>query len=394
MLGSVTVSEVQSSKDRREFLQLPWTIYKDDPHWIPPLLATHLGLIGFKKDAYYIRNKVQTFLARRDGVVVGRIAAILNQGHLDLYKDNRGFFGFFECMDDQEAANALFDAARDWLKGLGIKNIRGPMNPSMNHEVGLLIDGFHNSPVFMMTYNPPYYERLVTNYGFKKAHDMFAFVGYIDMLPKFLDRYLPFSEQIKERFNVKIRPLDTKHLDQDIQTFMDVYNRSITNTWGYVPMSPEEVEQEAAGLKLLLVPELCSLAEIDGKVVGCLLCLPDYNPVIRQIKGRLFPFGFLKLLMSKRKIQSIRIISTNVLPEYQMCGLPLPLLHALLPAARRANIQKAEFSWVLESNEFSRGSLEKAGTKREKTYRVYDFDGDQEPEQTSEQASEQELEQA
>ena len=374
MGSGLTVTAVQSRRDRNDFLQLPWTIYKDNPYWVPPLLISHLGLIGFKKDAYYIRNKIQTFLARRDGTVVGRIAAIRNQGHLDLYQDNRGFFGFFECFDDQEAANALFDAARGWLREQGIQKIRGPMNPSMNHELGTLIDGFDKSPAFMMTYNPPYYEKLIENYGFQKSQDMYAFVGYIEMLPRIIEKYRGFTLQLRERFNIRTRPMNTKKMKQEIRLFLDIYNQSINNTWGYVPMSQEELDQEADGLKQLMVPELVVAAEVEGKTVGALFCLPDFNPRIRAIHGKIFPFGWMKLLWNKRRINEIRVISANVLPEYQMMGIPLVMLDTFIPLAEKWGLKKAEFSWVLESNKFSRGSLEKAETIREKTYRLYDYD--------------------
>lgn len=375
MAGQIEVTEVKTRKDKKDFLRLPWKIYEGNPHWVPPLLVSHLGAIGFKKDAYWIRNRIQTFLARRNGEVVGRIAAIRNQGHLDLYNDNRGFFGFFECFQDQEAANALFDAARAWLREQGLTNIRGPMNPSVNHELGTLIEGFDMAPAFMMTYNPPYYQELIESYGFRKEQDMYAFAGYIDMLPRIMEKYNKTTRQIRERFNVKTRPMDTKQMDREIRLFLDVYNRSICNTWGYVPMSKEELDQEVAGLKLLLVPELAVAAEIDGKVVGALFCLPDFNPRIRAIKGKVLPFGWMKLLWNKRGIKEIRSISANVLPEYQMMGIPLVMLDDFVPLAEKWGLTKAEFSWVLESNAYSRGSLEKAGTIREKTYRIYDFDG-------------------
>ncbi|MDO4551117.1 MAG: N-acetyltransferase [Planctomycetia bacterium] len=373
MSSELIVTAVQSRKDRKDFLKLPWTIYEGDPNWIPPLLVSHLGLIGFKKDAYYIRNKIQTFIARRGGKTVGRIAAILNQGHLDLYHDNRGFFGFFECFEDQEAANALFNAARVWLASHNIYNIRGPMNPSVNHELGTLIDGFQHRPMFMMTYNKPYYGQLIENYGFQKTQDMYAYTGYIEMLPNIMKRYRNFAQQIKERFHIRTRPLDTKNLEKDIRLFLDIYNHSISNTWGYVPMSQEELDQEAAGLKLLIVRELVVAAEIDGKTVGAIICLPDFNPRIKAIHGRIFPFGWTKLLWNKHAIQDIRVISVNVLPEYQMMGIPLVMLSDFVPLAQKWGIKKAEFSWVLESNSYSRGSLEKAGTIQEKTYRIYDF---------------------
>lgn len=374
MANSIEVTPVRGFWDRRAFLQLPWRIYEKDPYWIPPLLCVHKGLVGFKKDSFYIRNKIQTFLARRNGKVVGRIAAILNQGHLDLYHDDRGFFGFFECENDQEAANALFDAARAWLREQGVHNIRGPMNPSMNHELGTLVDGFDSSPMFMMTYNPKYYPQLIENYGFKKSQDLYAYVGYIEMLPEVVNKYTAFAEQIKERFGVKVRLMDVSHFHEEVHEYLTIYNRSLSNTWGYVPMSEKELEEEAKGLKTLLVPDIVVCAELDGKIIGALLCVPDFNPAIRKIKGKLFPFGFLEILKTKRKFQEIRAVCASVLPEYQMMGIPLLLLQRLLPAAEKWGIKKAEFSWVLESNSYSRGSLEKGGTIREKTYRVYDFD--------------------
>ncbi len=242
--------------------------------------------------------------------------------------------------------------------------------------VGLLIDGFDSSPTFMMTYNPQYYERLIENYGFRKTQDMYAFWGHISMLPKISEKLRPISEQIIEHLNVTIRPLDKSRFIEDVRTFLSIYNRSLTNTWGFVPMSDAEVEHVAKALKLLIVPEMAIFVEIDGRQVGATFGLLDYNPRIKEINGRLFPFGFLHLLRNKREIKKIRFISTNVLPEYQMQGLGLVLMHGIVPKAIEWGIQEAEFSWVLESNRFSRGALTKGGAKLTKTYRVYDLDFD------------------
>ena len=371
-MSEIKIITPTTRRDKKRFLLFPWEIYKNDPHWIPPLLASEKGLLGYAKDPFYERNQIQTFLAERDGKVVGRIAAILNVGHLERYNDNVGFFGFYESIDDQTVADALFAAAADWLKERGCEAMRGPMNPSMNHTVGLLIDGFDSSPFFMMTYNPSYYERLFENVGFAKAQDMYAYWGEIDMLPKVRERYLRTAEMIQERYDVKLRPLDKKHFEADVRMFLEIYNRSLSNTWGFVPFSDAELRAMAASMKYLMVPELAIVAEVDGKTVGATFCLPDYNPRIKAINGRLFPFGFLKLLRKRSEIKRMRIISTNVLPEYQMTGLGLVLLNALVPKTLECGVQEAEFSWVLESNQYSRGSLEKGGAVRNKTYRVYD----------------------
>ena len=312
-------------------------------------------------------------MATQDDKVVGRIAAIVNYGHLERYNDGVGFFGFFESVDDQEVADALFNAAIEWLKSEGVSTIRGPMNPSLNHTAGLLIEGFDSSPFFMMTYNPPYYEKLVENAGFTKSQDLYSFWGKVDMLPKVRERFLRTAEMIQERFKVTLRPLNKKNFIGDYEMFLNIYNRSLTNTWGFVPMSEREVKAMAASLKLLMIPELAMVAEIDGKPIGATFCLPDYNPRIKEINGRIFPFGFIKLLRKREEaIRRIRVISTNVLPEYQMSGVGLVLLNALVPKALECGVQECEFSWVLESNQFSRGSLEKGGAVRNKTYRIYD----------------------
>ncbi len=372
-MSEIIISIPSSKGEQKRFTMFPWELYKNDPYWVPPLLSEEKGLLGFKKDPFYERNKIQTFIASRDGKMVGRIAAILNVGHLERYKDGVGFFGFFESVDDQEVADALFNAASQWLKGQGCLTLRGPMNPSMNHTVGLLIDGFDSSPFFMMTYNPPYYEKLVESYGFTKSQDLFSFWGKVDMLPRVRERFLHTAEMIQDRFNVKLRPLNKRRFTDDYEMFLNIYNRSLTNTWGFVPMSEHEIKAMAASLKLLMIPELAIVAEIDGRPIGATFCLPDYNPRIKAINGRLFPFGFLKLLRNREEaIKRIRVISTNVIPEFQMSGLGLVLLNALVPKALECGVQESEFSWVLESNQFSRGSLEKGGAVCNKTYRVYD----------------------
>lgn len=359
-------------RERSLFLNFPWSLYQNDPYWTPPLRMDQKESVGYSSNPFYDRNKIQTFLALRNDKPVGRIAAILNIGHLERYQDQVGFFGFFESINDQEVANSLFDAAAQWLKNEDVKTIRGPMNPSTNQTLGLLIDGFDSTPFFMMTYNPRYYEKLIEDYGFQKSQDLYAYWGQIEMLPKVREKYLEISNQIRERYHVNVRCLRRKHFTEDVEMFLNVYNRSLTNTWGFVPLSDRELRHMAASLKWLMVPELAVCVEVNGKMAGAAFCLPDYNSRIKEINGRLFPFGFLHLLRRKNEIKRIRIISTNVLPEYQMQGLGLVLMDALVPKALEWGIQEAEFSWVLESNRFSWGSLEKGGAIRNKTYRIYD----------------------
>ena len=373
-MSDLIVKPVASRREKKQFLSFPWSLYRNDPYWIPPLRANQKELVGYRPHPFYEKNEVQTFLAFRSGEVCGRIAAILNRGHNERYSERRGFFGFFDCIDDQEVAGGLFDAVRRWFARHDVDCLRGPANPSLNYEVGLLIEGFDSTPFFMMTYNPPYYARLIESYGFRKSQDLYAYWGAMEMLPKIRAKLLPIAEQIIERYNVKLRPMDTSRFVQEVEGFLTIYNRSLVNTWGFVPMSESEVRHMAQALRWLMVPELAVGAEIDGQLVGTVFCLPDYNPRIKQIDGRLFPFGFLRLLRKKHEINRIRLISTNVLPEFQRLGVGLVLMEGLVPKAIEWGIEEAEFSWVLESNSLSRGSLEKGGAKRTKTYRVYDLD--------------------
>lgn len=370
----ITITKIHSRSDRKRFLDFPQSLYKDDPHWIPALRMDEKELVGYSPCPFYDRNSVQTFLAQRKGIPVGRIAAIENVGHSERYGDGVGFFGFFECIDDPEVAAALFESAGNWLRNRRLQKIRGPINPSLNHTLGLLIEGFDSSPFFMMTYNPPYYERLIEENGFRKEQDLYSYWGHIEMLPKIQQKLLPICEMIQERCNATVRTLNRKRFKEDVELFLRIYNSSLTNTWGFVPMSEREVKAMAFGLRFLIVPELAVAVEVDGEAVGASFCLPDYNPRIKAINGRLFPFGFLTLIRHKERIKKIRILSTNVLPQYQMMGLGLVLVNALVPKAIEWGIQEAEFSWVLESNTFSKGSLEKGGAIRNKTYRIYQKD--------------------
>ena len=368
------VKPVATRREQKLFLGFPWVLYRGDPNWVPPLRGNQKERAGFSRHPFYERNRIQTFLAYRDGKVCGRIAAIINYGHIERFQEQRGFFGFFECIDDQEVANGLLDAARGWLAGQGIDKLRGPTSPSMNYELGTLVDGFDSPPTFMMAYNPPYYGRLLEGCGLKKTQDLYAYWGNLEMLPASQAKLAPVAVQIIERLEIHLRPLDRSRFLEDVEGFLSVFNRSLMGTWGFVPMTPGEVRHVAKGLRWLIVPELSLLAEIGGEMVGAVFGLPDYNPRIREIDGRLFPFGFLRLLRNRRELKRIRLISTNVVPEYQRWGVGLALMHGLVPEVLKWGIEEGEFSWVLESNLLSRGSLEKGGAKLVKTYRLYDLD--------------------
>jgi GNAT superfamily N-acetyltransferase len=371
--ADIVVQPVRSWRDRRAFMKFAWQLYRNDPMWIPPLRGEFKRLVGWKYHPFQEIGDVGTFVARRNGEVVGRIAGIVNHEHNRHFKEKRGFFGFFECINDKAVAHALFDAVRSWLAERNIRALRGPVNPSFNYEIGLLIEGFDDPPTFMMTYNPPYYGELIESYGFAKAHDLYAYIGMKKDLEHQLPRVGTLVDRVHEMFNVKTRPMDKARFQEDLESFLRVYNDSCQHIWGFVPITKAEMQWMASDLKHLIIPELTSVAEVDGKAIGAVFGLPDYNPRIKEINGRLFPFGFLKLLSKKHNLKRVRLISTNVVPEYQKWGIGIILLVSLIPKGLEIGMEEAEFSWVSEANTLAVGSLEKGGARLYKKYRLYDF---------------------
>ena len=371
-MSELSIHAVSHKRQQKQFLELPWKIYENCEHWIPPLRMDQREMVGYAHHPFYDHNRAQTFLAEQDGEIVGRISAIVNQTHIQRYDEKRGFIGFFESIDEQQVADLLFDAAADWLQQQGMTDMRGPCSPSMNYECGLLIDGFDIPPTMMMAYNPPYYQQLWENYGFTKADDLYSFWGHVDMVET-LDKKMAFViEEAKKRFDIRLRPINKKRFTKEVQMFLDIYNKSLVGTWGFTPLSDAEIRALSTALRFLIVPEMTSVAEVNGRPIGAQFGLLDYNPRIKQIDGKLFPFGFWHLLRNKRAIKRVRLVSTNVLPEYQRWGVGLVLMSRLVPEIFQWGIEIAEFSWVLESNHLSRATLERGGAKIDKMYRLYD----------------------
>ena len=370
-MAEITIQPVETRSQQKRFICLPWRIYQNDPCWMPPLIMSQEELLGFRPHPFYERSKSRSFLVTRGGRDVGRITAIVNAGHIERYNEQRGFFGFFECDDDTAASRALFQAAGDWLHAQGMTSIRGPANPSLNYECGLLIEGFDTPPFFMMTHNRPWYPHLVEDAGFGKIEDMYAFWGAVSMLGTLDPKLTTMVAGVKERFGVTVRPIDRSRFAEEVRMFLQIYNESLGGTWGFVPLTEHEVDHMAASLKFLIAPELALVAEINGKPVGAVFCLLDYNPRIKAIDGRLFPFGFLRLLWNKKAIKRLRAISTNVIPEYQAWGIGLVLMEALAHRFITWGLEEVEFSWVLESNHLSKRTLERGGAIVTKKYRMY-----------------------
>lgn len=382
-MSKLIVHPVSTSSERSQFLRLPWDLHRNDPNWVPPLRVSQKELVGYKRHPFSEDAELQTFLALQDGKPVGRIAAIVNHAHNRRHEDRKGFFGFFESVNDPQVAHELFDAVQGWMRERQLNCLRGPTSPSLHYECGLLVDGFDTPPTIMIPYNPPYYQQLLESYGFHKAQDLYSLKlplreGELEQVLN--QKATTIADTVLDRFNVQLRSMNPSHFEKEVQTFFHIYNQSMEKTWGFVPIPEKEIHHLSKSLKYLIVPELTSIAEVDGKPVGIVFLLPDYNPRIKAIDGRLFPFGILRLLWRKRTIKRVRIIAANVLPEYQSWGLGVALLIRLIPTVRAQGLEEAEFSWVAESNHLSKASLERAGATISKTHRIYDYDFPEDPE--------------
>lgn len=372
MSDKIRCEPVQTRRDRKAFLQLERQLYKNDPNWVPPIWQVRKEMVGFKSHPFYEDADAQAFLVRVGDRPVGRVLAVINHAHNRRYEEQRGFFGFYECEQNPEASEALLGGACRWLRERGMTDVRGPVHPSLNYEVGLLVQGFDSPPTFLIPYNHSYYGELIEAFGFAKVQDLYSYEAHVEILNDLDPKLMFVIEEATRRFNVKCRPLDRSRFNEDVKSFLEIYNLSLQQTWGYVPMSESEIEHQSKGLRHLIVPELTSIAEIDGEPVGAGFALLDYNQIIKQIDGRLFPFGWLRLLTGKKRIDRVRVISANVLPEYQKWGLGIVTLARILPDAMERGVQIGEFSWVLESNSLSRGTIERGGASRTKVHRIYD----------------------
>lgn len=371
-MSGVVIEPVRSKKDLMAFIKLPWKIYKGDKNWVPPLLMDRKKLLDTKKNPFYKHSEIELFLAKKGGEVVGRNAAIVNYNHNKFHDEEIGFFGFFESNRDQEVANALFDASKDWLKNKGFRSMRGPVNPSTNDEVGLLVQGFDSSPIILMTYNPEYYLSLFDGYGLKKEKDLFAY--HVNKDKVFSEKLERVTGMITRKEGLTFRSIDMKKLDEEIKRVKEVYNEAWSKNWGFVPMTDEEFDFLAEDLKQVVVPDLAIFVEVKGKPIGFALSLPDINRALKFNKnGHLLP-GVYHLLTKKKQIHWIRIMVLGVIHSYQQTGVSAVLFYETAKRAIKLGYYDGEASWVLEDNLMMNRSADLLNAEKYKTYRIYKKD--------------------
>lgn len=325
-------------------------------------------LLSPAKNPFFQHAEVQCFIARRDGRMVGRIAAVKNDAHNREHNDRVGFYGFFESIDDQAVANALFDTAAAWVRAKGFDTLRGPMNPSVNDDCGLLVDGFETPPVLMMPHNPRYYVQLTEQAGFKKAMDLICYQG-TGAMP---ERLVRATQIVAQRQGVTLRPLNMKRFKEEVELVKVLYNAAWEKNWGFVPLTDPEIDHLAKQLKPVVVPDLVVFAEKDGKTIGFAVALPDLNVALKHNpSGRLFP-GILKILWHARNISRIRILLLGTIPEFRGSGVDALMYAWIWQKGNAKGYIWGEAGWILENNAVMNNAAAKMGFVRYKTYRVYD----------------------
>ena len=368
------IREIGRGESVKPFIDLSWTLNARDPQWVPPLRMVFDALLDREKHPFHKHADVALFVAERGGRIVGRIAATANHRANEFQGNTTGYFGLFECIDDEAVARALLDRAADWLKAKGLTAMQGPFNLSTNDELysgGVMISGFDTPPVFMMGHNPPYYQRLVESAGFEKVKDLLAYWLPHNQPPQ---RLLDGIDRLGKREGWRIRPVNMKRFKEEVGIVMGVYNSAWERNWGFIPMTEAEFDAMAKEFKPVVDPNLVLIAETtEGEAIGFLLALPDLNRAIKPLKnGKLFPFGVFKFLWAKRKIRTARVLTLGMKPGYQRSGIGAALYLKVFQLGAENGYDNAEASWILEDNGPMRQALEKVGAYVYKTYRVYE----------------------
>jgi len=364
------ISVVDSKEEKKEFLEFPYQHYKDDQYWVPPLRFEQKKLIDTAKNPFYANAEIELFLVFNNDVLVGRAAAIIDNRYNEYHNTRTGFFGFFECINRKRTAELMFRMIEEWLRSRGMEEMMGPANPGMMDEIGILVDGFQKYPSILMPYHKDYYDSLLKSVGLEKAMDLFTYEVNQDNVDR--DRMNRAVDIVKRRIpDISIRKIRLNKIKEEIKIIQEIFNEAWSENWGYIPLSDAEFMYLAKDLKSVVDDNYAHIAEVDGRPVAFSVALPDYNQILKDMDGNLFPFGFIKLLWNRRKITRIRTALMGVIPEYQGKGIDALLHRESIENGLKFNKYASEIGWILESNEQMNRVAEKIGGKHDKTYRMY-----------------------
>ncbi|MFQ5701037.1 MAG: hypothetical protein ACE5HU_04255, partial [Acidobacteriota bacterium] len=317
------VVRVESRRDLKAFIELPYAKYGDDPCWAPPLRIEEWEQFDPGKNPSYDHLEIDLFLAMDAGRVVGRIAAIEDHLHASTHGERVGCFGFFEA-EGLAAARCLMEAAERWARGRGLSRLRGPMNPSLNQTAGLQIDAFDEPPFLLTPHTPPEYVDHMERLGYRKLKDLYAWK--IDLSQPARGDLVRIAKRIRRRHGATIRSLDMRSYDREVLTILAIHSEAWADNWGFIPPTVREFTSLARKMRMLMDPRLVLFVEVEGETAGFCVTLPDLNQGLRKIAGRLLPFGWLRLLWEKKGIDRVRMPLLGIRRKYRGKGLFAPLI--------------------------------------------------------------------
>ncbi|MGC9323673.1 MAG: hypothetical protein ACP5G0_02875 [Desulfomonilia bacterium] len=368
----IEVKHVEGRGLRNQFIMLPWSarIYDRDPLWIPPIISDQKKLFNPRKGYFFEIGEAQLFLAYKNGMPVGRISAHVNHLYEEKYDTETGFFGFFESIDDILVAQALFDAAAGWLKSRGKKVMNGPQSFSIYDSVGFVTEGFDVMPVVGLFHFAPYYKDLAEACGFSKCIDWHCF------LVKKIDDYRPYLEKVRlgimKDMDVEFKTLEKGDMARRVKEIVEIFNVAWDGNWGHLPLTQKQAEMFYSELKMIAIPELTIFAEKDGKTIGFIISIPDVNPYLRILNGRLYPWRVLRVMRGVKKTKKIRTLIMGVLPEYRGQKIDDVFYLKTIEDGVRLGFTESDCSLIVETNTKMIGALKPLFAQRYKTYRIYE----------------------
>ncbi len=373
-MGAVEIRPVRTKKERTEFIKFPYRLYSDEPLWVPPLLMDRKKQLDVKRNPFFEHAEDQLFTAWRDGRMVGRISAQVDRNFNEFQDNDWGWFGFFEVVDDPEVAGALLDAAEAWLRERGRDRMVGPADFTSNDEWGLLIDAYDRPPIILMPWQPPYYKELLEGWGLAKAMDLLMWELNVTGRDRVHPMIWRIADDVEAEHGIVCRGMRKRDLESEVNKFLEVYNAAWERNWGFVPLTAEEIRHYAKDLKPVLDENWAMIAERKdtGEVVGAALTLPDYNQVLAKLNGRLLPFGWIKALRARPKINRVRVFALGVKPEYQHTGVAARFYQMHFDAAARTPQRGGEMGWILETNKAMNRAMEGMGGEIVSRYRVFE----------------------
>ena len=375
--GDVTIEviDLNKSRDRNRFVDVAEPIYRGDPNYVAPLRISLLKSLNPAKFPPFRHTTMRAVIAYRNGKPVGRLTCQYDDLYNEYHETKAGWFGYFECIDDPAVAHAMFDDGFAWLKSAGMVEVFGPANPTMNYQSGLLIENFERPPVIDTLYNPRYYEALFTSYGLGKAKDLYCW--WIDVTngmstPK-RQRIMKVADRVRKREGISIRSASIKDADREIELIYELFMGGWQKNWGFAPIPRDEFIELAQDLKQVVVEDLLIFVMVNGKEVAFSLTVPDINEKVPK-NGRLFPFGWTKLLFGLRKTKFARLYLLGTLPEYRKRGLESIMIVETTLRAHKLGYQGGEIGWTLEDNDLINRPIQTMEADLDRKYRVYGLD--------------------